>query len=302
MENQLQTLNGSHEDRQGARMGFGALPVRSLAIAAFGALMTLLPQAAQAQGWPAPVAPLPELATALDKRFQPAIDFDTDVCFNVPAVNAAGAISAGASTYATRPPASCRNPSYRTTSNVYVRARCNNGYCARVYSYFWQSDFSHAYDWESIIVWTTDQGTSSTVVGVTRGDHGGWETRATSGGQLRFQSDSTGQHVKMVYHYETWGFSHLWRFSKTDNGDEPPENGTGQWLIQPLISWNGYPSASVRNAISNYNFGSGNFDNKDARFSGVLAATVNTSITPGFNPNLDSGPNSPGCPAGSTIC
>ncbi|MFJ1288504.1 hypothetical protein, partial [Acinetobacter baumannii] len=66
MENQLQTPNGSHEDKQGARTGFGALPVRSLAIAAFGALVTLLPDAAQAQGWPAPVAPLPELATALD--------------------------------------------------------------------------------------------------------------------------------------------------------------------------------------------------------------------------------------------
>ncbi|NWO96266.1 hypothetical protein GY976_24335, partial [Escherichia coli] len=83
MENQLQMLNGTHDDKRGARAGSGSLPVRSLAIAAFGALTVLLPGAAHAQGWPAPVAPLPELATALDKRFQPAIDFDTDVCFNV---------------------------------------------------------------------------------------------------------------------------------------------------------------------------------------------------------------------------
>ncbi|GAA0439495.1 MULTISPECIES: NPP1 family protein [Sphingomonas] len=272
----------------------------SLSLVASGAL--LQPSAAQAQGWPAPVAPLPEMATALDKRFQPAVDFDTDVCFNVPAVNASGAVSGGASTYATRPPASCRNPNYLATSNVYVRARCNNGYCARVYSYFWQSDFSHAFDWESIIVWTTDQGTNSKVVGVTRGDHGDWDTRATSGGQLRFQSDASGEHVKLVFHYETWGFSHLWRFSKTDNGDEPPENGTGRWVIQPLVSWNGYPSRSVRDAVSGDVFGGANFDNKDSRFAGVLAAALNTGITPGFNPNLDSGPNSPGCPAGSTIC
>jgi hypothetical protein len=277
-----------------------AVSVRYLLIAATGAIMLAQPATAQAQGWPAPVAPLPERATALDKRFQPAIDFDTDVCFNVPAVNASGGVSAAASTYATRPPATCRNPNYLATSNVYARARCNNGYCARVYSYFWQSDFSHAYDWESIIVWTTDQGTSSTVVGVTRGSHGKWDTRATSGGQLRFQSDATGEHVKLVFHYETWGFSHLWRFS-TD-GDEPPENGTGRWVVQPLVSWNGYPSRSVRDTVSNYDFKGATFDNKDARFSGVLAAALNTSITPGFDPNLDAGANSPGCPTGSTIC
>lgn len=255
-----------------------------------------------AQSWPAPVAPLPELATALDKRFQPAIDFDTDVCFNVPAVDSAGKISPGASTYATRPPASCRNANYLKTSNVYVRARCNTGYCARVYSYFWQSDFSHAYDWESIIVWTTDQGTGSKVVGVTRGEHGNWDTRATSGGQLRFQSDASGEHVKLVYNYETFGFSHLWRFSKTDGGDEPPENGTGKWLIQPLVGWNGYPSVVVRNTVSNYDFKGANFDNKDARFSSVLAAANQSNIAPGFNPNVDAGPNSPGCPAGSKTC
>ena len=278
------------------------LSLFSLSFAASCALLQSPAAEAQAQGWPAPVAPVPEMATALDKRFQPAVDFDTDVCFNVPAVNASGAVSGGASTYATRPPASCRNPNYLATSNVYVRARCNNGYCARVYSYFWQSDFSHAFDWESIIVWTTDQGTNSKVVGVTRGDHGDWDTRATSGGQLRFQSDASGEHVKLVFHYETWGFSHLWRFSKTDNGDEPPENGTGRWVIQPLVSWNGYPSRSVRDAISSDVFGGANFDNKDSRFSGVLAAALNTGITPGFNPNLDTGPNSPGCPAGSTIC
>ncbi len=175
----------------------------SLMIGTAAAMLVAQATPAFAQGWPAPVSPLPERATALDKRFQPAIDFDTDVCFNVPAVDAAGAISPAASTYATRPPASCRSASYRTQSNVYARSRCNNGYCGRVYSYFWQSDFSHAYDWESIIVWTTDQGTGSRVVGVTRGDHGKWDTRATSGGQLRFVSDSSGEHAKLVFHYET---------------------------------------------------------------------------------------------------
>lgn len=250
---------------------------------------------AAAQGWPAPAAPIREMATAQDKRFQPAIDFDTDVCFNVPAIDAAGNISPGASTYATRPPASCRNPAYLQQSNVYVRARCNNGYCARVYSYFWQSDFSHQFDWESVIVWTTDAGASSRVVGVTRGTHGNWETRAVSDGQLRF----TGDRVKMVFHYETWGFSHLWRFASA--GDEPPENGTGQWVVQPLISWNGYPSLNVRNKLSNADFKGATFDNKDARFAGVLAA-ANTGIAPGFNPNVDAGTNSPGCPSGSTIC
>lgn len=274
----------------------------SLMIGTAAAMLVAQATPAFAQGWPAPVSPLPERATALDKRFQPAIDFDTDVCFNVPAVDAAGAISPAASTYATRPPASCRSASYRTQSNVYARSRCNNGYCGRVYSYFWQSDFSHAYDWESIIVWTTDQGTGSRVVGVTRGDHGKWDTRATSGGQLRFVSDSSGEHAKLVFHYETWGFSHLWRFSKTDGGDEPAENGTGQWLIQPLVSWNGYPSVAVRNAVSNYDFKGANFDNKEARFAGTLAAANAGGIAPGFDANVDAGSDSPGCPSGSTTC
>lgn len=268
-----------------------------LAIATlFGTMGLGLAAPAAAQSWPAPAAPIREMATALDKRFQPAIDFDTDVCFNVSAIDAAGNVSAGAPTYATRPPAACRNPTYLQQSNVYVRARCNNGYCARVYSYFWQSDFSHAFDWESVIVWTTDAGSDSRVVGVTRGTHGKWETRAVSGGQLRF----VGDRVKMVFHYETWGFSHLWRFS--NNNDEPPENGTGQWVVQPLISWNGYPSLSVRDKLSGADFKGANFDNKEARFASVLAAANAGNIAPGFNPNVDSGQNSPGCPAGSTLC
>ena len=81
----------------------------------------------------------------------------------------------------------------------------------------------------------------------------------------------------------------------------PPENGTGQWVVQPLISWNGYPSLNVRNKLSNADFKGATFDNKDARFAGVLAA-ANTGIAPGFNPNVDAGTNSPGCPSGSTIC
>jgi hypothetical protein len=270
--------------------------------ATLAALTLMQVQPAQAATWPTPVNPLPQLATTFDKRFQPALDFDTDVCFNVSAVDSSANITAGASTYATRPPATCRNANYLKTSNVYSRARCNHGYCARVYAYFWQSDFSHAYDWETIIVWTSDNGTSSQVVGVSRDDHGDWDTRATSGGQLRFLDDTTGSHVKMVYHYETLGFSHLFRFSKTDGGDEPPENGTGAWLVQPLVSWNGYPSLTVRNKIANYDFGSGNFEIKDARFATSLAAALQTSITPGFDPNTDSGTNSPGCPSGSTIC
>lgn len=257
---------------------------------------------AMAQGWPAPVAPLPELATAIDKKFQPAIDFDTDVCFNVPAVNASGATSPATSTYATMPPATCRTGSYRTQSNVYSRSRCNNGYCARVYSYFWQSDFSHAYDWETIIVWTTADGIDSQVVGVSRGDHGDWDTRKVSGGQLRFLEDATGKHVKVVFHYETWGFSHLFRFAKTDGGDEPPENGTGKWLVQPLVSWNGYPSLAVRNAVSNANFGGANFEVKDSRFASTLAKANESGVAPGFNPTIDNGVNSPGCPTGSTMC
>jgi len=279
----------------------GARTIRPWSGAALATLV-LLQATPAAASWPAPVTPLPQSATALDKWFQPAIDFDTDVCFNVSAVDSQGNITQSASVYATRPPAACRNPDYLQQSNVYSRARCNNGYCARVYAYLWQSDFSHAYDWETIIVWTTDQGANSSVVGVSRDDHGDWDTRATRDGQLRFLSDSTGQHVKMVYHYETWGFSHLFRFSKTDGGDEPPENGTGKWLTQPLISWNGYPSLNVRNAVSNYDFGGANFEVKDARFATSLANANQSGIAPGFDPNVDAGADSPGCPSGSTIC
>ena len=76
----------------------------------------------------------------------------------------------------------------------------------------------------------------------------------------------------------------------------------GQWLIQPLVSWNGYPSVAVRNKLQNYDFGSGNFEDKDARFATTLAAANAGGIAPGFNASLDAGPNSPGCPTGSTIC
>jgi hypothetical protein len=75
---------------------------------------------------------LAENATEDEIKFQPVLDYDTDSCYNQPAINLAGKINEGLSSYNTKNTwgPGCRNSTDLDNQNVYVRSRCNNGWCA----------------------------------------------------------------------------------------------------------------------------------------------------------------------------
>lgn len=91
-------------------------------------------------------------------RFQPAMDFDTDGCYNVPAIGADGRTSEGLDPRSGDSDG-CRDPSDLANNNVYARQRCNNGWCAYIYDYYFEKDTAffglggHRHDWEHIAVW-----------------------------------------------------------------------------------------------------------------------------------------------------
>lgn len=105
---------------------------------------------------PDPPKALPMRATANDRRWQPAMDFDTDGCYNVPAIDAEGNISQGLEHNWVSASQDCHDASDLENNNVYSRQRCNSGWCVYIYDYYFEKDVAvqnfidvgHTHDWE----------------------------------------------------------------------------------------------------------------------------------------------------------
>jgi hypothetical protein len=114
---------------------------------------------------PNPPRALPASFTDQDFHYSPVMDYDTDSCYNVPAV---GYDSSGNIAVAQGLPLGdhstdcCRDKSDLDNTNAYSRQRCNSGYCAYMYAYYFEKDVGadivgdaagHKNDWEHVIVW-----------------------------------------------------------------------------------------------------------------------------------------------------
>ena len=241
------------------------------------------------QSAPNPPQALPQLATSVDLRFQPVLDFDTDGCYNVPAISAAGEIVQGLPHDFVTLSSNCRDLSDLDNKNVYSRTRCNpNGWCIHLYDYYFEKDVAvprfldvggHTHDWEHIAVWTLN----GTAQWVAASQHGQYEIRSANA--VRWQ----GEHPKLVYHKD--GIStHCFRFA--DASDEAIENHKGVWFQGPLISYNGFPSEALRAQLFSYDFGKATIAIKDGQFAGNILRAKYKGIP--FDENLDFG--SPGTP------
>ncbi|KAK6950238.1 hypothetical protein Daesc_008564 [Daldinia eschscholtzii] len=236
-----------------------------------------------------PPQALPEKATANDKKWQPAMDFDTDGCYNTPAIDANGNINPGLDHENTGLSSDCHDPSDLTNNNVYSRARCNNGWCAYLYDYYFEKDVAipnvpldpgHRNDWEHVVVFV--QNDEAKVVAVSQ--HGGYQVKSAS--DVRFE----GTHPKVVYNKDGLG-THDFRFA--NENDDNIENDTGKWFYGALISYNGFPSTELRDKLVAHDFGSANIAFKDSSFPGQLEK-ARGDLVPGFDSNVDDG--SPGDP------
>jgi len=234
-----------------------------------------------------PPPALPQKATALDLRFQPSLDFDTDGCYNVPAISATGTIVQGLPHSWTGLSSNCRDASDLDNNNVYSRQRCNtNGWCIYLYDYYFEKDVAipnfldpgHTHDWEHIAVWTLN----STPQFVAASQHGNYEIRAAK--DVRWD----GEHPKMVYHKDGVQ-THCFRFA--DASDDKIENHKGVWFRGALVSYNGFP-AGVREKLFAYDFADATIAIKDETFVGNVGKAKPAAVV--FDAGVDFG--SPGTP------
>ncbi|MGW0932018.1 NPP1 family protein [Streptomyces sp. NPDC002644] len=242
-----------------------------------GALALLLALAGPAQA--APPAALPANATALERQFQPALDYDKDGCYPTPAIGPDGSLNGGLNPTGALN-GDCRDSFDLGNTNAYSRATCNNGWCAVLYGLYFEKDQAlagtsiggHRHDWEHIVVWV-EQATN-TARHVATSNHGSFTVHS------RDRIPWEGTHPKVVYHKD--GVStHCFRAASA--GDEPPENHRGTWQYPPLVGWGGYP-AGLRDRLSQANWGSANFGLTDSSYVSHLEKAKPAGIP--FVPSL----------------
>ncbi|KAK4207617.1 necrosis inducing protein-domain-containing protein [Rhypophila decipiens] len=230
---------------------------------------------------------IPNRALNIEHKFQPVLDFDKDGCYYTSAIDPNGNLNPGLNYANGVPPnclrAQCRDNNRLQNNNVYSRARCNNGWCAIMYEYYfekdqivcgparWEQD-GHRHDWENVVVFT--QGES--VRRVAPSCHGGYGG-ATNSPRLQ------GQRAKIVYHKDG-GRTHCLRMA--NSGDDAIENYTGSWFIGNLIGWTNWPSTWLRDRTMNNNWGKASPKLRDDRFGAALNSAGGGQVG-SFNPWSD---------------
>ncbi|MFF3257229.1 NPP1 family protein [Actinacidiphila glaucinigra] len=235
---------------------------------------------------PDPPRALPQNATENDLKWAPAVDYDTNSCYNVPAIGPDGTISQGLDHNNTTSSAYCRDQSDLDNTNAYSRQRCNFAWCVYLYDYYFEKDVAvenvadaggHVHDWEHVAVWVKDDKAEY----VSTSAHGGYHIYPAS--EVLWD----GTHPKVVYHKDG-GSTHAFRIANA--GDEPPENFYHNWRRPALVSYNGFPSG-IREKLFAADFGEATMGIKDSAFVGNLDAAI---------------PTVPGechtSPTGATIC
>ncbi|WAO91981.1 Hypothetical protein NCS54_00946800 [Fusarium falciforme] len=227
-----------------------------------------------------PPRALDEHCSEEEKKWQPALDFDKDSCYNVPAIDKDGNIATGDTVdYQYSWSDKCRDIEDLDNNNVYVRTRCNNHWCGYLYDYYFERDQSvqgvisggHRHDWEHIAVFTKD---NEGVQVVAASAHGDYDTKKA--GDVRFHEDT---HAKIVYHKDG-GSTHAFRFASEE--DDEIENHKGYWFVGPLVNWEGFPSGEIRDKLMNHDFGDANVGIKDGSFKANLDRARN-DLVDGFN-------------------
>ncbi|WAO88915.1 Hypothetical protein NCS54_00628200 [Fusarium falciforme] len=219
---------------------------------------------------------LPRNADANSLRFQPAVDFDKDSCYNTAAVDPWGNLNPGLPNKG-KPADGCRDLPRLDNANVYSRYRCNNGWCAYMYEYYFEVDRTgagsggHVHDWENVVVFVQNGNRIARVAPSAHGNYDG----ATNNPVL------DGDHPLVVYHKDG-GSTHSFRIAK-ESERHAVENGYGWWQIADQVAWNGYPSNWIQDRLTNADFGKATLKLIDSRFGDALKKAAGNSV-PGFNP------------------
>lgn len=255
-----------------------------------GVLVPAAPASAANGEPPDPPTALPQNATANDLKWQPGLDYDSNGCYNVPAIGPTPTggmdpayISYGLDHNYTTSSLYCHDKSDLDNTNAYSRQRCNSGWCVYLYGYYFEKDVAvenvidaggHVHDWEHIAVWVQNDQAKF----VAASQHGHYDVRAA--GDVQWD----GTHPKLVYSKDG-GMTHFFRFANA--ADDPPENDYHTWRRSALVSYNGFPG-TLRDQLFNHDFGAATIAIKDSTFGGNLERAM-----PTFS-NLECTPNGVG--------
>ncbi|KAM0321999.1 hypothetical protein ACHAQA_009740 [Verticillium albo-atrum] len=198
--------------------------------------------------------PLGGTAWSEQEKWCPALDYDRNACYNTVAISPSGQLNAGQDQNKGEGEILgwCRKEERLRQTNIYVRSRCNNGWCVHMYDYYFEADWGlggHRHDWEHVAVWVQNGQLKFVAISM----HGKWDIRFADSKDAapRFEY---GTHPKVVYHKDG-GFTHAFRWA--NGGDEPPENHWQSWrwgVGAGLIEWERMP-ANLRTALSQKNWG-----------------------------------------------
>ncbi|KAL8364871.1 hypothetical protein RB595_003922 [Gaeumannomyces hyphopodioides] len=229
------------------------------------------------------VTPIQDSASPLEHQFQPVTDFDKDGCYYTAAVGADGEKNGGWDPSNGLHPAClasvCRDNNRLENNNLYSRSRCNNGWCAIMYEYYFEKDqvicgswgTGHRHDWENVVVFVKD----NQVKRVAPSCHGKYDG-ATNSPPLK------DGRPKVVYHKDG-GLTHCWRIANGE--DDNIENYTGEWFLGRLIGWNSWPNTGLRDKAME-DFGGPRAKLRDEDFANTLRSAMDDTIN-GFDPNVD---------------
>lgn len=227
--------------------------------------------------------PLNESTTTYQKKYQPVFDYDSDGCLPATAIDAGGFLNGGLDDSGPVT-GQCRS-GHLGKAQTYSRSKCNNGWCAFVYTLYFEKDMScdnctatsHRHDWEAAVIWQR-QGTDTPVYASVSA-HGGYTTTGFT------SVPRDGLRLKVVYHKDG-ALTHAFRFAK--DGEVAEAWGDGGWDFPRLVSWNSYPgtsntwTASLQTKMQNATWGDANFPLKDGRFNDELNRAKPSGIP--FNP------------------
>ncbi|RYP89301.1 hypothetical protein DL769_000135 [Monosporascus sp. CRB-8-3] len=210
---------------------------------------------------------LPSSANEIEYKFQPLMDFDKDGCYNTAAIDSSGNTNPGLGPVFKSPSSDCRDGDRLQNNNVYSRKRCNNGWCAIMYEYYFEKDqtvwgsfgVGHRHDWENVVVFA--QGDE--VKWVAPSCHGKYD-HATGSPRL------DGVRPKVVYHQDGAG-THCIRMANED--DDNIENETGSWFTGALIGWDNWPDFNLRDTMLRA-WSGGVGPKLDDEFASALAAAA----------------------------
>jgi hypothetical protein len=254
--------------------GRGRFVRRLAAATGIAVLAALLPATA---AYAAPPPNLPQNANGYEQTFSPAFDYDTDGCYQTPAIGPDGTLNPGLKTSGALN-GNCRDRSDLDNSQTYARSKCNNGWCAVVYAGYFEKDQTlngccgHRHDFEHVISWVNQAADRIEYVSTTV--HSSVQTHPRS--SVRFE----GTHPKIVYHKDGCCNTHFYRLA--NGNDDPPENHYRTWRYPPIVGWDGWPTVALRNRLMSADFGTATQKISDGRFEDLLTAAKPAGIA--FNP------------------